>query len=313
MVAASEREHLLENLQALDRWLDDAIAAFAQAFVSANEHVIASQQQAIRSLSTPVLQLHPGLLILPMVGALDRERLDQMRALLLAAVSERRARAVVLDVTGVPEIDSVAANQLIGSVTSARMMGAEVIISGLSAEIAQTLVTVGIDLEPRGLRGRPAGRNRAGRAPPGLMGDPATPHLRDLARLRRVRDRIDREYAQPLDVEALARDAHMSAGHFSREFRRAYGESPYSYLMTRRIERAMALLRRGDLSVTEVCFEVGCSSLGTFSTRFSELVGMPPSVYREEQARATAGMPSCVAKQVTKPVRNREARTPSRT
>ena len=92
-------------------------------------------------------------------------------------------------------------------------------------------------------------------------------------RLRRVRDRIDREYAQPLDVEELARGVHMSAGHLSREFRRAYGESPYSYLMTRRIERAMALLRRGDLSVTEVCFEVGCSSLGTFSTRFTELVG----------------------------------------
>jgi anti-anti-sigma factor len=144
--AHGEAEHLLEDVQALDRWLDDAIAAFAQAFVSANEHVIASQQQAIRSLSTPVLQLHPGLLILPMVGALDRERLDQMRNLLLQAVRERRARAVVLDVTGVPEIDSVAANQLIGSVTSARMMGAEVIISGLSAEIAQTLVTVGIAL-----------------------------------------------------------------------------------------------------------------------------------------------------------------------
>jgi anti-anti-sigma factor len=144
--AHGDTEHLLADVQALDRWLDDAIAAFAQAFVSANENVIASQQQAIRSLSTPVLQLHPGLLILPMVGALDRERLDQMRALLLEAVGERRARAVVLDVTGVPEIDSVAANQLIGSVTSARMMGAEVIISGLSAEIAQTLVTVGIDL-----------------------------------------------------------------------------------------------------------------------------------------------------------------------
>jgi anti-anti-sigma factor len=144
--AASERENLLEDVQALDRWLDDAIAAFAQAFVSANEQVISSQQQAIRQLSTPVLQLSSGLLILPIVGALDRDRLDQMRALLLQAVRERRARAVVLDVTGVPEIDSLAANQLIGSVTSARMMGAEVIISGLSAEIAQTLVTVGIDL-----------------------------------------------------------------------------------------------------------------------------------------------------------------------
>ena len=131
--------------------------------------------------------------------------------------------------------------------------------------------------------------------------------LRDLARLRRVRDRIDREYAQPLDVEALARDAHMSAGHLSRQFRLAYGESPYSYLMTRRIERAMALLRQGDLSVTGVCFAVGCSSLGTFSTRFSELVGVSPSVYRREQADATAGMPSCVAKQVTRPIRNREA------
>ncbi|SDH84785.1 AraC-type DNA-binding protein [Actinokineospora alba] len=131
--------------------------------------------------------------------------------------------------------------------------------------------------------------------------------LSDLVRLRRVRDRIDREYARPLDVEALARGAHMSAGHLSREFRRAYGESPYGYLMTRRIERAMALLRVGELSVTEVCFAVGCSSLGTFSTRFAELVGMPPSVYKREAARATAGLPSCVAKQVTRPIRNREA------
>jgi AraC-like DNA-binding protein len=132
-------------------------------------------------------------------------------------------------------------------------------------------------------------------------------HLSDLARLRRVRDRIDREYAQPLDVEALAHAAHMSAGHLSRQFKLAYGESPYSYLMTRRIERAMALLRRGDLSVTEVCFAVGCSSLGTFSSRFTDLVGMPPSAYRRQEAGATAGMPSCVAKQVTRPVRNREA------
>ncbi|WP_425547802.1 helix-turn-helix transcriptional regulator [Actinocorallia longicatena] len=129
-------------------------------------------------------------------------------------------------------------------------------------------------------------------------------HLRDLARLRRVRDRIDREYAQPLDVEALARGVHMSAGHLSRQFRLAYGESPYGYLMTRRIERAMTLLRRGDLSVTEVCFEVGCSSLGTFSTRFTELVGMPPSAYRKQAADATEGMPPCVAKQVTRPIRN---------
>jgi AraC-like DNA-binding protein len=131
--------------------------------------------------------------------------------------------------------------------------------------------------------------------------------LRDLVRLRRVRDRIDREYARPLNVEALASGAHMSAGHLSREFRRVFGESPYSYLMTRRIERAMALLRRGDLSVTDVCFAVGCQSLGTFSTRFTELVGVPPSTYRREAAGATAGLPSCVVKQVTRPVRNREA------
>ncbi len=135
-----------------------------------------------------------------------------------------------------------------------------------------------------------------------------TERLRDLARLRRVRDRIDREYAQPLNVEALARGVNMSAGHLSRQFRLAYGESPYSYLMTRRIERAMALLRLGDLSVTEVCFTVGCSSLGTFSTRFTELVGVPPSVYRRQATSPTEGMPPCVAKQVTRPVRNREAR-----
>ena len=134
--------------------------------------------------------------------------------------------------------------------------------------------------------------------------------LEDLARLRKVRDRIDREYAQPLDVEALARGAHMSAGHLSRQFRAAFGESPYSYLMTRRIERAMALLRRGDMSVTEVCFEVGCASLGTFSTRFTELVGVPPSVYQRDQAGAMDGIPPCVAKQVTRPVRNREAPAP---
>ena len=136
--------------------------------------------------------------------------------------------------------------------------------------------------------------------------------LRDLARLRRVRDRIDREYAQPLDVEALARGVNMSAGHLSREFRIAYGEPPYGYLMTRRIERAMALLRRGDLSVTEVCFAVGCSSLGTFSSRFTELVGVPPSTYRRDAAPGAAEMPSCVTKQVTRPIRNREAPVASR-
>jgi AraC-like DNA-binding protein len=135
-------------------------------------------------------------------------------------------------------------------------------------------------------------------------------HLDDLARRRRVRDRIDREYAQPLDVEALARGANMSAGHLSRQFRLPYGESPYAYLMTRRIERSMALLRRRDRSVTEVCFAVGCSSMGTFSSRFTELVGIPPSTYRPQAAGATAGMPSCVARQVTRPVRNREAPMP---
>ncbi|HKI59117.1 MAG TPA: helix-turn-helix transcriptional regulator [Trueperaceae bacterium] len=135
------------------------------------------------------------------------------------------------------------------------------------------------------------------------------PALRDLERLRRVRDRIDREYFRPLDLEALARGAHMSAGHLSRQFKLAYGESPYSYLMTRRIERAMALLRCGDCSVTEACFEVGCSSLGTFSTRFKELVGLSPSAYREREAQATVGMPPCVAKQVTRPVRDGRAGT----
>jgi AraC-like DNA-binding protein len=140
-----------------------------------------------------------------------------------------------------------------------------------------------------------------------MVSSPVSKHrLQDLALLRRVRDRIDREFAQPLDVEALARDVHMSAGHLSRQFRLAFGESPYSYLMTRRVERAMALLRTGELSVTGICFEVGCSSLGTFSTRFKELVGMPPSTY-QRAAQATAGLPPCVAKQVTKPIRNREA------
>ncbi|MCC2312854.1 helix-turn-helix transcriptional regulator [Cellulomonas xiejunii] len=129
--------------------------------------------------------------------------------------------------------------------------------------------------------------------------------LQELRLLRRVRDRMDRDYAQPLDVEALARGVHMSAGHLSRRFRAAFGESPYSYLMTRRIERAMTLLRRGDLSVTEVCFAVGCSSLGTFSTRFSELVGIPPSEYRRTAADDGAGIPSCEAKQVMRPRRDR--------
>jgi AraC-like DNA-binding protein len=141
---------------------------------------------------------------------------------------------------------------------------------------------------------------------------PTSDRLHDLTLLRLVRDRIDRDYAQPLDVEALARGVHMSAGHLSRQFKVAYGESPYSYLMTRRIERAMTLLRRGDRSVTDVCFAVGCSSLGTFSTRFSELVGMSPSAYARAATQATAGLPSCVVKHATRPVRNREACAPSR-
>lgn len=141
------------------------------------------------------------------------------------------------------------------------------------------------------------------------MGEPGVDarSLRDITIIRRVRDRIDREYASPLDVDALARGAHMSAGHLSREFRRVYGESPYSYLMTRRIERAMTLLRRGDLSVTEICFQVGFFSLGTFSTRFSELVGVSPSAYRRDHSLAAAGIPPCLAKQITRPIRNREA------
>ena len=135
----------------------------------------------------------------------------------------------------------------------------------------------------------------------------------DLVWLRRVRDRMDREYAQPLDVEALARGVHMSAGHLSRELKRAYGESPYSYLMTRRIERAMTLLQRGDMSVTDVCFAVGCSSLGTFSTRFTELVGMSPSAYKRAAEHGTSGLPACVTRVVSRPIRNREAPVSSRT
>ena len=140
------------------------------------------------------------------------------------------------------------------------------------------------------------------------MTGPDEQRLRDLALLRQVKDRIDRDFAQPLNVEALAHGVHMSAGHLSREFKKAYGESPYSYLMTRRIERAMRLLRVGELSVTEVCFEVGCQSLGTFSTRFTELVGVPPSVYKQEAAEQLDGVPSCVVKQVTRPVRARSIR-----
>ena len=125
----------------------------------------------------------------------------------------------------------------------------------------------------------------------------------ELRRLRRARDRMDREYAQPLDVPALARTALMSPAHFSRRFREAYSETPYSYLMTRRIERAKALLRRGDLSVTDVCFAVGCTSLGSFSARFTELVGESPSMYRARNHDELRGMPACQAMVATRPRR----------
>jgi transcriptional regulator GlxA family with amidase domain len=130
----------------------------------------------------------------------------------------------------------------------------------------------------------------------------------DFGHLRRARDRIDREYAQPLDVPSLARTALMSTAHFSRRFRAAYGETPYGYLMTRRIERAKALLRRGDLSVTEVCVAVGCTSLGSFSSRFTELVGEPPSTYQARNHQAAARVPACIAKIYDRPSRFREAR-----
>jgi transcriptional regulator GlxA family with amidase domain len=130
----------------------------------------------------------------------------------------------------------------------------------------------------------------------------------DLAHLRRARDLMDRDYAKPLDVPAMARQALMSPAHFSRQFRAAYGETPWSYLMTRRIERAMALLRRGEASVTDVCLAVGCTSLGSFSARFTEIVGESPSAYRARCHDATAMVPACVAKIWTRPSRIKEAR-----
>jgi transcriptional regulator GlxA family with amidase domain len=136
--------------------------------------------------------------------------------------------------------------------------------------------------------------------------------LEDLVRLRKARDTMDRDYAKPLDVPALARGALMSTGHFARSFRAAYGETPYGYLMTRRIERAKALLRRGDLPVTEVCFAVGFTSLGSFSSRFSELVGESPSAYRARAHDESAAIPACVAKVYTRPVRNGEAKPAGR-
>jgi AraC-like DNA-binding protein len=134
--------------------------------------------------------------------------------------------------------------------------------------------------------------------------------LDNLARLRRARDLVNREYQRPLDVADLAREAVMSPAHFSRQFRAAYGETPYSYLMTRRIERAQALLRRGDLSVTDVCMEVGCTSLGSFSARFTELVGETPTAYRNRDHGALASVPGCVTKERTRPVRRVESRAP---
>jgi AraC-like DNA-binding protein len=132
----------------------------------------------------------------------------------------------------------------------------------------------------------------------------------DLVHLRRARDLIDREYARPLDVPALARAALMSPAHFSRQFRAAFGDPPYQYLMTRRIERAQALLRRGDLSVTEVCVAVGCTSLGSFSVRFTELVGESPSAYRARDHGWLAPVPACVAKRLTRPTRARTEKRP---
>jgi AraC-like DNA-binding protein len=125
----------------------------------------------------------------------------------------------------------------------------------------------------------------------------------NLAHLRRARDLIDREYSRPLDVAALARAALMSSAHFSRQFREAYGETPYAYLMTRRIERAQALLRTGEMTVTEVCMAVGCVSLGSFSTRFAEVVGETPSAYRARDHRKLANVPGCIARDLTRPRR----------
>jgi AraC-like DNA-binding protein len=127
--------------------------------------------------------------------------------------------------------------------------------------------------------------------------------LDTLAYLRRARDLIDRDYASPLDVAQIARASYMSQAHFSRQFRRAYGETPYSYLMTRRIERAKALLRRGDMSVTDVCMAVGCTSLGSFSARFTELVGQTPTSYRGGDHTALETVPTCVTKELTRPTR----------
>src|SRR5580693_9475902 len=158
-----------------------------------------------------------------------------------------------------------------------------------------------------GIPPRPDRAIGAAHGTPGYAGIVRPDELAKLARLRRARDLMDREYATPLDVASIARVAWMSPAHFQRQFRAAYGETPYGYLMTRRIERAKALLRRGDLSVTEVCMAVGCTSLGSFSARFTELVGETPSAYRARNHTELSALPACVAKIVTRPVRNKEA------
>jgi transcriptional regulator GlxA family with amidase domain len=140
-----------------------------------------------------------------------------------------------------------------------------------------------------------------------VQNERVTGDLDELRRLRRARDRVDREFAQPLDVAALARTALMSTAHFSRRFKDAYGESPYSYLMTRRVERAKALLRNTDLSVTDICVAVGATSLGSFSSRFAQLVGEPPSVYRERDHGHLAGVPVCQVMKTSRPSRFGEA------
>lgn len=131
--------------------------------------------------------------------------------------------------------------------------------------------------------------------------------IQTLTCLRRARDLIDRDYARPLDVPTMASKALMSPSHFARQFRAAYGETPYNYLMTRRIERAMALLRDGA-SVTDACMAVGCTSLGSFSSRFADIVGMTPSAYRAREHHAVNAMPACVAKTQTRPVRSASSR-----
>lgn len=139
----------------------------------------------------------------------------------------------------------------------------------------------------------------------GYRGGVTSEDLANLALLRRARDLMDREFARPLDVDAIARSAYMSPAHFSRRFRAAYGETPHAYLMTRRIERAKSLLRIGELSVTDVCLAVGCTSLGSFSARFTELVGQTPTAYRNASHAALVDVPGCIAKQATRPTRRR--------